>query len=599
MTTICLLQYYCESKTNPNNNQIEFPFTIEYGKTNACWQKSFKNWCEKKNDTFKEKNIDNYHIVEVYECITKKISSKKTAKKLEDVLKHVKFIWSDITEDSVNYDNAIKNFTNINSNKIKLTCAELIKAIFLQQNIYWEVNVSADSSITDEEERLVQAVRSLVKTSKEANVQRDYIARKWDEYERMLGDDDFWYFLYDQESGSDYETRIEYIFNLIFKVKKGDNPLKAFNELYKSIIGESSDTKRIKKIREQWENVGKYLTTLHNWWKDKEMYHLIGFLVCVTPWINPNLNGDKSDEHNNNNKVSVIHYLINGFYGDNTNWTKKVLMKEIRKYIISSFSPFLSENEKTIDETELTYSNRDNVRRALLFFNIDTILKQKSDNRFPFKAYKTERWDIEHIASQTDFNPNSKKGDEQKNWCLALLQYFTGVNEEDITSEHEKSYSNGKKHMTRVFDKEKFLKKKEDINKDIEDIPDAQKKELCRLLRDMLLGVTSDIRKIQERVNAIFNVNDTEKDYDKDGIGNLTLLNMSVNRGYGNAIFPIKRMKIIQEAEDGYYIPICTQKVFQKAYSRQFDQLYEWTSKDQEAYQTAIIKAIEEFCTEQ
>ena len=39
----------------------------------------------------------------------------------------------------------------------------------------------------------------------------------------------------------------------------------------------------------------------------------------------------------------------------------------------------------------------------------------------------------------------------------------------------------------------------------------------------------------------------------KDNIGNLTLLDAGTNRGYGNALFPTKRKKIIEKDELGWY----------------------------------------------
>ena len=596
LTTICLLLKYCIGN---------FPFTIKYG-TKGCWQDSFQV-----SDTFMQQNLDHFHIVEVYRSIQNNVKSRKgkytlfTKDNCGKILKNIRLIWTDISGEGNDSNKAIDNFTNINSGKIKLTCAELIKGVFLQQNIYRGVGTDSDSSISNEEERLVQAVRSLVKHTKEANALRSRIAREWDEYERMLGDDDFWYFLYDQECGPLYDTRIEYVFNLVCGIKRGDNPLKAFNDIYTRIVDKHNDTERIEEIQKQWDSVGKYLATLHNWWKNKEMYHLIGYLICVTPWITIKKKEDQ-DLSEKSPKTSVISYFINGLYGENNdllidekNWTKKELLSEIKKYVVDTFESFLNDEDNSINFEELTYSNRDSIRRALLFFNISTILKQKGDDRFPFKAYKTERWDIEHIASQTDFNVNNKDVKEKDNWCLALLQYFTGI-EDNLTKDQEITYPNGKKSIERVFDIDKYNDELEQkIKARIESISDDSKKELCRDLCSVLKDKQKDKQnydKIQESVKKIFNSGDSIQDEDKDRIGNLTLLNMSINRGYGNAIFPIKRMTVIQDAEEGYYVPICTQKVFQKAYSRQFDQLYAWTKNDSEAYEKAIEKEIQDFC---
>lgn len=582
LTTIWLLLYYLDHNAkNKSNTPL---YTISYD-SRPSWNTDFLNWLKGSNTAFKDTNLDYFHIWQVYETIKDKIKSKEAEAFLELLLNHVKVIWSE-----VNYNNAIDKFTNVNSGKIKLTCAELIKALFLQENIYREVIPSSNANITNAEERLYEALRELVKKTYGSIEQRDKIAREWDEIERRLGEDKFWYFIYDQECGQLYDTRIEYIFNLVCGVERGDNPLKAFETMYDEILKEDNPTEYIEK---KWKVVKKYVDTLYNWWKDKEMYHLIGYLISTTPWVEVyedknkknekdkekvwSLNKDKNKKKIN---VSVITYLIYGLYEQH--WTKTTLKAQIKKAIINTFSEFIdcdSGNKVIINEADesFTYSKRNNIIRALLFFNIDTMLKQKGDERFPFDRYKNGSWDIEHIASQTDFAP--KNSEEKVKWCAALLQYFTG----NVFNAEEEKYEEKIKNAIN----ETMLQYK--------DKTDKRSIEIWKLFVALDAYINSNHNDVKEEVRNLFGSIEIE-DGNKHKIGNLTLLNSSINRGYGNSIFPIKRMTIIQAAEDGYYIPICTQKVFQKAYSNQLDQLYQWTKKDFEDYGNAVKKVILDYC---
>jgi hypothetical protein len=80
-----------------------------------------------------------------------------------------------------------------------------------------------------------------------------------------------------------------------------------------------------------------------------------------------------------------------------------------------------------------------------------------------------------------------------------------------------------------------------------------------------------------------------------NSLGNLTLLDRSTNRGYGNAIFPIKRKTIVERDREGRFIPLCTRNVFLKYYSARVDRMLDWTSEDAEAYLAAIITSLTSF----
>lgn len=49
----------------------------------------------------------------------------------------------------------------------------------------------------------------------------------------------------------------------------------------------------------------------------------------------------------------------------------------------------------------------------------------------------------------------------------------------------------------------------------------------------------------------------------------------------------------MQKAKKGVFIPLCTQNIFLKAYSKALENLTSWTEKDCKNYLETIIKTVE------
>lgn len=191
-------------------------------------------------------------------------------------------------------------------------------------------------------------------------------------------------------------------------------------------------------------------------------------------------------------------------------------------------------NVKVLDE--LSYGD-DYVHRVLLLFSIETVLiNQESNQRFQFDKYKDESWDIEHIASQTD---NSILGANREKWLNAINEYYKKI--------------------------------------------------------DNIDELKTDDTKFQQYFDAIKKDLQIEDDVDKDNIGNLTLLNASINRSYGNAFFPIKRAIIIDKGTNGSFIPQATKNVFLKQYSKRLSDMMNWTNNDIEAYRANIYELLKKY----
>jgi hypothetical protein len=183
--------------------------------------------------------------------------------------------------------------------------------------------------------------------------------------------------------------------------------------------------------------------------------------------------------------------------------------------------------------------------------------------RFAFNRYKKTKddigWDVEHIASQTT---NTMQDTKEKITWLGYLKNLPCDNVE------------------------------------WEDL----KKEGLDLLEKLEEGKPDEgktFSNIYERIVKMIEPDDENAVADKDSIMNLTLLDAGTNRGYGNALFPTKRRKIIEKDQTGTFIPPCTKHIFLKYYTEDDKTNSQWKNawkqSDGEAYLKAIHQTIDQF----
>ena len=427
-------------------------------------------------------NVDNYHFFQAYRTIQDWFAEKSEDEKnrfLEKLLSKTKVIWYEVTGEI----DSIELFTRINSNKIPLTEAELIKALFL-------------IALTD------------------TSTQREWVvAQQWDKIENELEEDEFWYFI---TANTPPATPIDYIFSLSEVVKKQENyqgEYPIFNAYYNAF--KNVENKK-QWVETQWNEVRNNFLTLKEWFKDFEYYHLVGALIH----LGYNINTIFDLKLQSNSKTAF----------------KEALKAEFAK-IIGSFG----------NNLENVYYNSGKERKALLLFNIISILQsEEKAYRFPFNKFKTMNWDIEHIhAIATDTNNKAV----QKAWL-----------------EENKNY---------ITDDETLAKKIQDILS----LKEIKEEELSSLVEEVTKYLS-------------------EKGFDNDNINdlsNLTLLDSGTNRSYKNIIFPLKRMRIIEEDKKGTFIPLCTKNVFQKYYTPDASDLSIWSKEDKENYRQSIITTFNTF----
>ena len=79
------------------------------------------------------------------------------------------------------------------------------------------------------------------------------------------------------------------------------------------------------------------------------------------------------------------------------------------------------------------------------------------------------------------------------------------------------------------------------------------------------------------------------------GIGNLALLDQGTNKSYKNAVFAVKRQRLLELDQAGIFVPLCTRNVFLKCYSPQVDNPIFWTRRDRDKYAEAIVDVLVRF----
>jgi len=428
----------------------------------------------------------------------------------------VQVIWYEINDKD---NKPIDTFIRINMGKIPLTNAELIKALFLQKR-----NFGTDDI---------------------AELRQIEIANEWDRMEYTLQSEDFWWFLNKEQNNT--PARIEFLFEIIYKLARqedekffdsefGTDEYKIFR-YFNSLI--SVDENIFNTIKKEWNKIKYYFFAFEEWFNKPVWYHYIGFLIYCDV-----------------NIIDIYKIYQNKKKDEFTN----ALIKEIKE----QFKKVECEKDDAKFSINLSFNHpqKEKIRPLLLLFNIEFIVKHYEEIisknsseedffilKFPFKMFKNENWDIEHIDSYT---PNSiKKFEDQKDWL--------DVNKDDLKDDIDEAT---------IKEIEKFLKANE----------------------------SSNFEELYKKLSLIFSEKELDEET-KNGIGNLTLLNAEINRGYGNSLFPTKRRIIIENDMQGKFIPICTKHVFLKYFDQKGTSRTKWSREDIDGYQNHIGSILEKFLT--
>ena len=502
-----------------------------------------------------------YYITEAYKNITTWFDSFEKPKEVRNTLEtlllsdkdsnngsgYVQVIWYESTD-----ADPIKIFTRLNIGKIPLRNAELIKALFLQKR---------DSNELSE-------------------ILQIQISKEWDQIEAVLQDKRVWAFL--NSDVPNMPAHIEFIFDVIFTVE-GDlekaklgkeeyfklhnvNPdltvkkqrdeaeqlgKSCFDEKYGTdeyasfrFFSEKFENATREIIKEQWDSVREYYETFNEWYNNPLWYHYIGFLIyCNEPIINIyNLYKDKNKSEFLENLVTTIRSKLN-------------ITLKTNGDIERNGTPIIYDNK-----------TKGTLKQLLILYNIEYIIQKNKVNDksyiiFPFDLFKSEKWDIEHVDSFTT-NPLVDKK-QQRDWLKTAIDDLRvfGIDYETSDKLNETEKKSIKNFLDEIADDSSFDDIKASVSKlSGEYLPSEE------VLKDI-----------------------------KNTIGNLTLLNADINRGYGNSIFPSKKKEITKKDAEGRFIPICTKNVFLKNFTGLNNTTINWSQDDMLKYRQNIIDVIKKF----
>ena len=462
-------------------------------------------------------NIDEYYMSKVYGAIKlyfdnpnnkktdeqKADNYKETFKKLlKGEGKHILFLWYEVNEEEKH-----TTFAHLNSGKIELTCSELIKAVLLSDCNKESLD---NNGLPD----------------------KSLVAAQYAEMEEAFNDDRLWYMLQTDEplyNGS----RMDLLFNMVLNISRKTyeaDPKAAFYEVY---------TEKKVDLSKFWKDCRAYFVRIMDLYKNPYTYHYMGYLTYTE----------------GNNKIDdwVEAYKESGLKG---------CIEQLKSKVRESISG-LGDFEK------ITYSDtsKATLRKIFILHNIQTILihyeaikkanlgLRFSYEQFPFELLYSQRWDIEHIASQTE-NPLTKQMDF-KDWIASVKADYPEI----------------------------FAQRPE-LNNEID-----------------LFEKDYKIEKFKQIYNEIVGSAEKNSPQNKDGLGNLVLLDSHTNRSYHNSLYKRKRKIIlaasnIDNQNNEYqvtYIPRCTLNVFLKTYNTGMDvNLVEWTQDDYNKYLGDIKEKLEQ-----
>ena len=441
-------------------------------------------------------NIDFFHIYQAYTTIKDWLEETfpaDTDSHLYKLCNYVKEKVKVIWYEVGAEADPIALFTRLNIGKIQLTNAELIRALFL-----------SDTPNGMENRRKYE------------------MAIQWDNIEKQLRDDDdaFWAFI-TRKRAEDYPTRIDLLFDLMCHKQDAEkDPLFTFFKMEERLKHADRDS--------VWQEVINAFLQLKEWYKNNVCYHKIGYLIA---------SGSKT-----------MADLLDEARGKR----KSEFMKRLDEMIAESITWSTNDKDSYWDLDYRKDYNR--ICRILLLFNVQSILYNGVQQRFPFNKYNNEEWSIEHIHAQN--SEGLKTVDLQLEWLEWHLPSLKAI------------------HC---------------------DEPDN---ELVRTVEKVIDGIRQSGRFIRSDFDDIFRrvVNDLSDTTDTDYINtlpNLALLSCGHNTCLSNSTFDVKRNLIIKMDKSGEFIPYCTKMTFLKYYENSSDvQVHFWGQKDREAYLQAIQHVI-------
>lgn len=355
------------------------------------------------------------------------------------------------------------------------------------------------------------------------------LAAQWDAIERDLRHPDVWAFVADEQD-DDCPTRITLLLDSLAGGPRGrERPRFHTFEVLRENVQRSS-------AKAVWEQVVDLHALVLGWFENRDHYHKIGFLVAV---------GQRFSE------------LVALAAGKTKSEFDGILNERIRTTLDLTPSGVMALSYETD-------THKDKCYRLLLLMNVETVRRVKdSTERYSFRRYREGAWSLEHIHAQ--HAEGLTKAAQWKEW---LRLHREALAEVPSLGEQDREAL-----LARI---DALVARIDTVGGEVE----RRKEDFQNLARDVNVAFTLDDASSAASAHSVHSVT------------NLALLASADNAALSNAVFEVKRRRILELDRKGAYIPVATRQVFLKYYTdADAQQIHFWSTQDREAYLRAILSA--------
>jgi len=446
----------------------------------------------------------------------KGFSKSKFADKLK---KHVRIIINKVPQ-----GNEEKIFANLNTNRVPLDGADLVRAVLIT-NVALEYTSYIQNPDTKD---IVKINESRVKIGWEL----DAINNWWSQpsiknyFNRFIS-------IKDDKTIEPFFDRQTYPINNLYALYSEKRLYAETKEKTKLVFnifeyGQDSNNKKGDDTLEMYHELLMLNGLLQDWYNDRKIYHLLGFLF-------------------NQFKEKTNFYDILHLWEINKNRSSFIisLKNKIKDYLLNDHSTEEFVNKKK----DFYHDDNPFLIKTLLLLDIISAIENDNCPKLPVFAFSKSEKDIEHIFPQTPHEI-----EEIKDYLDYLQRYF---------------FARNKKKRTEA---KKLIK---DLPDDLSSIDEAKRK------------------RIEEFISSAI------KDMRTNSIGNLVLLDSSLNRSMKNKPYSIKRAAVVSFFNKGKFIQPHTIKVFSRYFNdikneNNYD-ISDWGNPDIDANASHIKNTVEAF----
>ncbi|WP_417558238.1 DUF262 domain-containing protein [Mesoflavibacter zeaxanthinifaciens] len=325
------------------------------------------------------------------------------------------------------------------------------------------------------------------------------------------------------------------------------HPINLLYKIWAEIKGENEITLYCFEKEEAlltYQSIVKLHRVLKDWYEDRKIYHYLGFLFAHTKM-----------------KVKTIYSKWNSINITRDQFTNEWCVKQLKEAVFGKenkdtddvgYNFWMSKIKDYSQEDPTNWYDTTIIQKILIFLDIIEHSKTKEKGiPLPFlkpRYFKNYQEDKEHIFSGTPRELNEIK--DLPNPIEKLNEYINSLNIEYESSQHIPTFKYDQNQWDSLVEEEKN-------------------------------NALTEFKLIIHKRRPV------------NSLGNLVLLHLTINRGFGNDQYALKRTNVIENTINGLYVRHHTVNIFVKSTSSK--DLNNWTLKDVERNADNTHSTIEEF----